>query len=60
MSAGRKRFGGREMVDFITFNWQIFKMLGLVSANALLLCFLVALFGTILRNIFGGWGDDDE
>jgi len=45
------------MTSFIEFNWQIFKMLGLVSANSLMVVFLVLMFGTILHNIFGGWDE---
>lgn len=47
------------MTDFIQFNWQIFKMLGLVSANTLMVVFLLNLFLTLVHGIFWG-GDDDE
>lgn len=47
-------------MNFITFNWMLLKGLVLVLTNILLLCSLVTLVGTILHNIFGGWGDDDE
>lgn len=47
------------MTDFIQFNWQIFKMLGLVSANTLMVVFLLNLLLTLVHGIFGG-GDDDE
>ena len=46
------------MTEFIQFNWQIFKMLGLVSANTLMVVFLLNLFLMLIRGIFGG--DDDE
>lgn len=46
------------MNEFIHFNWMIFKALGLVSANVLLLVFLVGTFTVVIGNIFRG-GDDD-
>lgn len=46
------------MTNFIEFNWQIFKMLGLVSANTLMVVFLLNLFLTLVHGMFGG--DDDE
>lgn len=46
------------MTEFIHFNWQIFKMLGLVSANTLMVAFLLNLFLTLVHEIFGG-GDDE-
>lgn len=49
----------QRMTEFIQFNWQIFKMLGLVSANTLMVVFLLNLFLTLVHGIFGG-GDDDE
>lgn len=48
------------MTGFIQFNWQIFKMLGLVSANTLMVVFLLNLFLTLVHGMFGGWDDDDR
>ena len=50
-SAERKRFGGREMEQLINGLWGIFRMLGLLTADIVLVMVLIGIIGAVIGGI---------
>ena len=47
-NAERKRFGGREMEALINGLWGIFKVLGLLTADIVLVLVLIGIIGGVI------------
>lgn len=50
-NAERKRFGGREMEQLINGLWGIFRMLGLLTADIILVLVLIGIIGAVIGGI---------
>ena len=50
-NAERKRFGGREMEVLINGLWGIFRMLGLLTADIILVLVLIGIIGGVIGGV---------
>ena len=50
-SAERKRFGGQDMEQLINGLWGIFRVLGLLTADIILVLVLIGIIGAVIGGI---------